>query len=43
MLDPAAKEVGRVLKDNLCDKFCDTQDYKQIREQLLVIEEEDGE
>lgn len=39
VLDAAVKEVGRMLKDNLYDKFCITHEYKQIREQLDLIEQ----
>jgi len=34
LLDAATKEVGRVLKDNLLQKFYETPQYKQINAML---------
>lgn len=39
VLDPAVKEVGRVLKDNLYDKFRATKEYKQIQDQMDALDE----
>lgn len=39
ILNPAVKEVGRMLKDNLYDKFRATREYKQIQDQMFVLEE----
>lgn len=42
LLDPAAKEVGRVLKDNLYVKFRATHEYRHIQDQLYALGEEDA-
>jgi len=39
ILDRAAKEVRKVLTDNLYEKFVLTKEYKDIQEKLMAVEQ----